>query len=392
MPNPNSFKPLSFFALILPTVTPQLAVATDTDVTTSNNAGFSPYLLQAELQPSDHDQLFGIATSISGGHAAVLIQQDFADTIGTLSLFDETPDGSTWRENDRAVVNNGRSLSEGPNDYQSCFSIASNGDHVALAEPTMTILESNPGQGGVSFFRRSLPHWIYDGLIVDPIPDEGQFFGCSVAISGTTAAIGAPWASSGAIFIANFDGSVWSLVQKITPPADSPSYFGSSVGISGDRIVVSAPGDGPYGVDKRAVAYVFDRRNGRWEMSAEIAASNTKVGDDFAHSVAVDGDTIVVGARGKNQNACAVYIYQSDAGSWRLTDEFQESFLPGRSPNFGFALSLQGGRLLAGEPVSRGRTCFSKKVRSGCLATASPRKVSIHNSDLASLCRGKNSL
>jgi hypothetical protein len=115
--------------------------------------------------------------------------------------------------------------------------------------------------------------------------------------------------------------------------------------------VVGAPGEGyEVGVDNRAVVYVLDQQDGSWKVSAAITAQDMSPGDDFAHAVAVDHDTVAVGARAKNWNAGAVYIYRKVSDSWLLAREFQESTAPGRKSFFGFSVSMQNGRLLVGEP------------------------------------------
>ncbi|MCX6606665.1 MAG: FG-GAP repeat protein, partial [Acidobacteria bacterium] len=102
-------------------------------------------------------------------------------------------------------------------------------------------------------------------------------------------------------------------------------YFGYSVAISGDTVVVGAPlessnATGVNGTqsDNSAIyagaAYVFVRSSGSgtWTQQAYLKASNTEASDYFGQSVAISGDTVVVGAYGESSNATGVNGAQSD--------------------------------------------------------------------------------
>lgn len=104
------------------------------------------------------------------------------------------------------------------------------------------------------------------------------------------------------------------------------AYFGQSVAISGDTIVVGSPGessdaDGVNGDSANASApgtgavYVFVRSGDSWAQQAYLKASNSDGDDQFGHSVAISGDTIVVGAKNEGSSAQGVNGYQFDNSS-----------------------------------------------------------------------------
>ena len=104
---------------------------------------------------------------------------------------------------------------------------------------------------------------------------------------------------------------------------DPEDLFAQAVAISGDTIVVGAPEEdsGATGVngdqtDNSAslsgAAYVFVRTNGVWTQQAYLKASNTEADDGFAQSVAISGDTIVIGATGEDSNATGVNGNRTD--------------------------------------------------------------------------------
>jgi hypothetical protein len=57
---------------------------------------------------------------------------------------------------------------------------------------------------------------------------------------------------------------------------------------------------------------VFIRSGTTWAQQAYLKASNTDAVDEFGYSVAISGDTVVVGAIGEDSNATGVDGNQSD--------------------------------------------------------------------------------
>ncbi|MBN1538004.1 MAG: FG-GAP repeat protein, partial [Anaerolineales bacterium] len=97
----------------------------------------------------------------------------------------------------------------------------------------------------------------------------------------------------------------------------SEDLFGRSVAVSGDTVVVGATGEASSatGVDGdqtdnsasgSGAAYVFVRSSGVWSQQAYLKASNTGANDFFGGSVAISGDTVVVGAMHEDSSATGV--------------------------------------------------------------------------------------
>jgi hypothetical protein len=98
---------------------------------------------------------------------------------------------------------------------------------------------------------------------------------------------------------------------------DSFDQFGLSVAISSDTMVVGAFGEkskatgingdqNDNSLVKAGAAYVFVREGGIWSQQAYLKASNTDIDDHFGYSVAIDGDTIVVGAYAEDSSATGI--------------------------------------------------------------------------------------
>ncbi len=136
-----------------------------------------------------------------------------------------------------------------------------------------------------------------------------DYFGRSVAVSGDTAIVGAHEEDAGGnragaayVFQRNQGGADnWGQVTKLTasdPQVDG--YFGGSVTISGDTVIVGSTGAKAGGI-RTGAAYVFQRNEGgidKWGEVKKLTASDAQAGDNFGLSVAVSGDTIIVGAAG----------------------------------------------------------------------------------------------
>ncbi len=139
--------------------------------------------------------------------------------------------------------------------------------------------------------------------------------------------------------------------------AEDNDQFGFSISLSGDTLAVGAVGknsDVNNDVDVGAV-YVFTRNNhGVWSQQAYLKASNAEENDQFGFSVALSGDTLAVGAVGKNSidnikpDIGAVYVFTRDIdGNWT-----QQAFLKAsnaeENDQFGFSVSLSGDTLAVG--------------------------------------------
>ena len=111
----------------------------------------------------------------------------------------------------------------------------------------------------------------------DTVP--GDLFGGSVAISGTTIVVGAPWHASqaGRVYVFSEAGSSWHQVAELKG-SDTTAHdnFGNSVAISGTTVVVGSPyasGDGR--------AYIFNKTQTGWHQVKELAGNDASSNDGF---------------------------------------------------------------------------------------------------------------
>ena len=196
---------------------------------------------------------------------------------------------------------------------------------------------------------------------------EGVFFnadggvldnlGWTVAISGDVAVAGAPGrddaaTDAGAVFVYRRTSGVWALEAVLhASDAASGAQFGAGVDVSGDVIAVGAPRADGRGTDSGKV-YVFRRVGASWLQEAAVLAASTTQYDYFGDDVAIDGDTMIVGAyaddpQGTSSGSAAVF--RRIGGVW--TEESPIISDDGQlAESFGFDVDLDGNTALVGAP------------------------------------------
>jgi hypothetical protein len=176
----------------------------------------------------------------------------------------------------------------------------------------------------------------------NPSPAAFDYFGYSVAISGTTVVVGAYGdaagaAGAGSVYV--FDATTGNLLRTLNNPSPvTYEQFGYAVAVSENTVVV--------GTGLRTdSAYVFNAATGT--LQATLDNPTPSPGDKFGHSVAIFGDTIVVGASGKNAGAIASgSAYTFDAAGNLLRVLANPS--PEDSEEFGYSVAGAAGRVVVG--------------------------------------------
>jgi RHS repeat-associated protein len=184
--------------------------------------------------------------------------------------------------------------------------------------------------------------------------DTNPEFGYSVAISGTTIAVGAyaDNSSAGAVYI--YSATDGDELYEIDGTSDSE--FGYSVALSGSTLVVGAPGipSGAYGE-----AYVYTGSGSSWSSGTEISPAAPTAGDGFGDSVAASDSTVVVGAPFAPEGPCPgvdcivdageVDVYNGSGSSW---SESQSLVAPDLDSYylFGSAVSISGTNIAVESP------------------------------------------
>ncbi len=153
----------------------------------------------------------------------------------------------------------------------------------------------------------------------------GDHFGYSVSISGDTAVVGAYADDSGIgsayVFNRNADGdNQWGQVKKLIAEDRAAGDYYGTVAIDGDTIVIGSYLDDDNGKNDSGSAYVYKRDQGgteNWGQVAKLHASDPGDDDRFGNAVAISGDTIAVGAwydddNGADSGSVDIYYRNQD--------------------------------------------------------------------------------
>ena len=165
-------------------------------------------------------------------------------------------------------------------------------------------------------------------------------------------------AQGGGIQNSGFDSPYTQSAKLTVEGGRSNDLFGVWVAMDGNVIVVGAPGADVEGVVDAGAAYVYIRQAGGWfnmVQTAVLTASDKQSGDGFGWSVALDGDTIVIGASnarpGGMSNAGAAYYFTKPPGGWsgNLTESGKLFASDNEAEDyFGFSVAIDGGTIAVG--------------------------------------------
>jgi hypothetical protein len=195
---------------------------------------------------------------------------------------------------------------------------------LTLATLSLTISSCGGGNDSPQASRQIVAQLVQQGYLKASNTEANDVFGYSVALAGDTLAVGVPGEASaatgingnqvdnsapnsGAVYVFTRTNGIWSQQAYLKASnTETNDGFGGSVALDGDTLAVGATGEASAdgnqtdnsAVDSGAV-YAFTRANGVWSQQAYIKASNTEAGDLFGVSLALAGDTLAVGATGE---------------------------------------------------------------------------------------------
>ncbi len=330
------------------------------------------------------------ATGIDGDQA-----NNTANDAGAVYVFNRT--GTVWSQQaylkasnseagdrfGRSVAISGDTLVVGSSDGSNATGV--NGDETD---------NSAIGAGAAYVFTRTAGVWSQQAYLKASNTDAIDGFGSSVAILGDTLVIGASGEDSnaigidgdqtdnaasnaGAVYVFNRTGTVWSQLAYLkSSNSEAGDVFGFSVALSADTLVVGAMGEasnatGVNGdqtdnsLSAAGASYVFTRTAGAWSQQAYLKSSNPGQGDFFGNSVALDGDTLLVGAQNEDSNATGVdgdqtdnstldagaaYVFTRSGTAWSQQAYLKASNTGVNNARFGFRVGLSGNTLVTGAP------------------------------------------
>jgi hypothetical protein len=220
-------------------------------------------------------------------------------------------------------------------------------------------------QGAAYVFNRSDASWSFDSKLMasDVWANQNDAqFGSSVAISGETIVIGAIKASNqavigqeGAVYVFNYSSSNWLEEARLSDSTLGASAFGSSVAVDGNTLVVGAPYVDDVSMTARGSAFVYVRASKGWSLQEELTPFIPDANFEFGSSVSISQDRIIVGSRGANSqdqpSKGAAYIFNRQGNSWTTKTELL-STTQSAGENFGYSVAVDGNKFITGTPFT----------------------------------------
>lgn len=212
--------------------------------------------------------------------------------------------------------------------------------------------------GGVDIFTRTNGTWSLTTQLT--VPEDIFLTPTSLSFDGKTLVLGSTSSDASGVFEAGvayvfrFDEGQWSRTATLSP-ADptSGAQFGNGVSVSGNSIAVSA-NFGPGATSLSGAAYVFTNEEDVWSQTAKLNAGDGLDFDSFGQTIAIDGQTVAVGANNHTlsasnvQFAGAAYVFRrNDDGVWRQTAEVSASDAISGG-GFGDSIAIFNGTLVVG--------------------------------------------
>ena len=302
--------------------------------------------------------VFGFSVALSGETVVVGASNDDigpnADQ-GSAYVFTRsfTNGGAAWMQQQKLIANDGAA-----SDFFG-LSVALSGD-TAVVGAFEDDISLNQDQGSAYVFTRNGAAWTQQQKLIAADGAAGDFFGLSVALSGDTVVVGAfrdaigANAVQGSAYVFTRSGAVWTQQQKLTASDGAAGdFFGRSVALSGDTVVVGASNDDIGANGNQGSAYVFSRSGATWTQQRKLTADDGAAFDSFGLSVALSGDTVVVGVQfddiDENRDQGSAYVFVICANN--LVQQQQLTANDGAAgDNFGFSVAISGDTVVVGAP------------------------------------------
>ncbi len=321
---------------------------------------------QAELTLGDGTSAdgFGLTVAIGGGTAVVGAP---TRTVGSTQLqgaaYVFVQSGTTWTQQAELTASDGATQDE----FGAAVAVSGS---IALVGAYQHAVGGRMSQGAAYVFQQSGTTWTQLAELTSTDGAASDGFGSSVALGSGAALIGAPahqvgtQPGEGAAYIFQQSGTAWTQQAELTAIGGTFDIgFGSSVALSGGTALVGAPLGGAQDSSTGGVtgaAYVFTESGTTWTQQAQLEVSDEVTDYAFGTSVALTGDTAVVGTEplvnvfGVPTGRSAAYIFGRSGASWGLQAELYPAGDAGTDGFFGVAVAASGGAILIGSGSSLG--------------------------------------
>ncbi len=227
------------------------------------------------------------------------------------------------------------------------------GDAIAFDNETLFVGANNDNSkgsvaGAAYVFQRVGTTWTQTQKILASDGGSGDRFGATLGISGAFAVIGCELRNTAYVF--QEVGQIWTQTVLLEPVNGGGNEAYNAVAIDGSTIIVGARSDDQLMVDAGA-AYVYTWDGASWNLQTKLVAADGATGDSFGKSVAIEGDRAVVGSIIPPLAAGAAYVFERSGSTWT---QFTKLTRPGgtaaQPPEFGRTVDIEGDTVGVGAP------------------------------------------
>ena len=341
-----------------------IVISAETDSPGGNSNQGSAYIFvrtganwaqQAKLVANDGASLdhFGRSVAIWGETVIVGTNGKVGANVAQGSAYIFVRTGANWAQQTKLTANDGAT-----NDHF--------GESVSISDETVIVgasgddIGGNTDQGSAYIFIRNGADWTQQTKLFANDGSANDRFGGNVAIAGETVIVGTSGddiggnTGQGSAYIFVRVGANWTLQQKLTANDGAVTdAFGNSVAIVGDTVVVGAYFDNIGGNTNQGSAYIFVRNGATWTQQTKLVANDGAVSDHFGYSVAITGSTVVIGARtddiGTNFDQGSAYIYQNIGGTWQSQKQVASD--GATNDRFGTSVAVSNDTAVVGAPL-----------------------------------------
>eukprot|EP01083_Nonionella_stella_P046683 124981_1 len=185
-------------------------------------------------------------------------------------------------------------------------------------------------------------------------------FGLSVSVHNDNALVGAPRAVSdnnvegGAVYVFTNMNGIWTQTAKLQPNIIGSSKqhrFGEGVSIYNNYALIGAPGYRTLQTPITGVAYIFAKSNGSWTQEAQLLPNDLVIMDNLGgqNSVSIYHEYALLGAGDYEvPEGHKAYIFEKKQGKWEQVAKLLPS--DGLSNGFGDSVSIYNNYALIGAP------------------------------------------
>ena len=320
--------------------------------------GESGRLVAYDARPGDG---FGSAVALDEDRAIVGARYaGTGDLAGRGAAYVFSYFSGTWSLQGKLSATDGKPA----DDFGTAVALDGN---TAVVGASMADIGSQTDQGAVYVYTYDR-RWSQRKKLIAFDGRASDYFGSGLDLDGDTILVGAwnkdvaPNAGQGAAYVYQGSGEVWNLQQKLTVnDGDDEDHFGRSVALDGNSALIGATGWDYVSYlrteEDVGAAYIFTRSGDLWTRQQELIAHDGEEDDLFGSAVDLDRDTAVIGAVRAidvdSSGAGKFYVTERGPQPWQLVDSVQDSDTNG-CPGFGYAVAMEGSTAVVGRSIEYG--------------------------------------